>query len=307
MTTTAPACQSCTKPMPTGDNAPVCPGCWDTVERQLGDITALVDDLETTLARQARTELDNTGLRPADPEPDDDHDGLGVHEQALTYDAKAADALRDLHTGLWHWVKLVLDDDPAWQPIPREGPLEEAGHPLPAWQRRLPGPGIVPLSAVLLGSSEWLRRHEDALDFTTELEDLTRDARRAVDLAPDRWYAGTCGHVDDDHPDVPPCAEKLYPIAGKTHHRCTVCGTTHDVVKRRDQMLDRASELLLNLTELQRAVALTGRETVTRKQLEGWVRRGKLVRAGNDGPTALYRVGDVQALIRTTETTGATT
>lgn len=251
----------CDNPMPTGDNSTACPRCWARFDYTLGDIPALIVDLETTITRQSVVGGRNGGRGTETP---------------LPFHQAASDALRLLTGALWPWV--------------REGIEEHRDRiALPAGLNA----DAVTLSRTLLRLHGWLVVHPDGVAAIDEITYAVSQCRRVIDLAPDRWYCGICSAEMEGAR----CTEELYVIAGHHEVKCPTCGTTHDVVERRDAMLDAAEDQLLTLSEMTRALALTGRETVSRKQLEGWVRRGRLVRSGNDGATALYRVSDVRDIL----------
>lgn len=282
----------CGHPMPTGDNSTACPGCWNRFEQQVAEIPALIDDLETAITRQARIALDATRVgAPQDDDHEDDIDpkrdmpGLRalrapapvvtVAHSALPYGSGASDAMRLLHATMWPWVREALEAHPTTY---------------------LPDPSTIGLSRALLRLRGWLQGHPDGAAAIEEIRYAVGKCTQAIDLGPDRWYCGVCSHDEDGEL----CTEELYVHAGRHEVTCRVCGTTHDVADRRTAMLDAAEDTLLTLSEMTRALALTGAATVTRKQLEGWVRRGRLVRSGNDGPTALYRVSDVRDILAAT-------
>lgn len=276
--------------MPVGDNSTACPTCWDAFERMVGEIPALVDDLETAIARQARISL-VTGYR-ATPEPEDERDddvdpkralpGLrALRAPAMTvtvaaspapFHIGAAEALRLLHATMWPWVREALEMHP---------------------DVYLPDPSTIGLSRALLRICGWLQGHPDGSSAIDGVSFAVSACRRVIDLAPDRWYVGPCnGELEGIV-----CGEQLYVTVGRGSITCSTCGTEHDVAERRTAMLEAADEMLLTLSDLTRAINMTGGTTVSRKQLEGWVRRGRLVRSGNDGPVALYRVSDARGLV----------
>ena len=286
------AVDGCDRPMPTGDNSTACPTCWTRFERTIAEIPALVDDLNTAIARQARIALDaGYTLRPPDDGSDDDIDpkrnlpGLRalrppaatvtVARSAVPYGIAASDAMRLLHATMWPWVREALEAHPTTY---------------------LPDPSTIGLSRALLRLCGWLQVHPDGASAIDEIQYAVKEALRSIDLGPDRWYCGVCSHDEDGVI----CTEELYVHAGRHEVTCRTCGMTHDVAARRTAMLDAAEDTLLTLSEMTRALALTGAETVTRKQLEGWVRRGRLVRSGNAGAIALYRVSDVRDILAST-------
>jgi len=252
------AVTGCGQPMPSGDNSTACPDCWARHAARVARIPALVDDLQTALARQ-------TALGSSD--------GRRSPEVPLPYSVAASDALRLLHGTLWPWVKEGLDAHPD-QPTPR--------------------PGTVGFAACLAELHGWLQGHPDGHDAVDEVAYAVGQATRAVDRAPDRVYAGTCDSRDQAGEA---CGTELYAVEGQPMVTCPKCEWERDVAAWRYARLEDAADQLLTLSELTRAIAETSRETISRKRLEKWVERGRLVRAGNVGSVATYRVGDVLDII----------
>lgn len=289
---------SCGNPMPTGDNSTACPRCWTRLERDLAQMPALVADLNTTITRQDRVETYRPGGNRSVVERED-HDGLGVQEQPNPFHETASDALTLLRTTLWGWVKAGLEIHPQ---------LHLRHH----------HDDVTMLAIAALALLGWMKTQDDGFEAIDEIGYAVRQARRAIDRAPERHYAGICSarqggcpgptececgcHDGHRNPCSIPggcglggidCTEELYAIGSSPTARCHTCGTEHDLAARRKVMLEASAETLLTLSEMTSAVSLGRADMVSRKQLEGWVRRGRLVRSGNEGAVPLYRVGDV--------------
>jgi hypothetical protein len=245
--------------MPTGDNSTACPDCWSKLDQNLGEIPSLEVELDTTMARQTASGTNN-GPRSA--------------ERPLPYNVAASDAIRLLHATLWPWVKEGLDTHP---------------------HTPLPYPSTTGMAVALMHLHGWLITHPEGFQAIEEICYACTQARQAIDRAPDRTYAGTCDTVDAA--TQTPCAEELYAIDGHTTVICPSCSWERDVKQWRYARLEEASDQLLTLSEMTRAVAETQSETIDRKRLENWVRRGRLIRAGHIGAVATYRVGDVLDLL----------
>ena len=248
-------CARCAKPLADADNSTACPACWTRLERDLGDIPALVADLETTLARQTAA-----GQRS----------GPRSSETPLPYSVAASDAMRLLHSTLWPWVREGLEAHPTT--------------PLPA-------PSTVGLAVAMLNLHGWLITQDDGYVAIDEIGYACSQARHAIDRAPDQTYAGRCDSRDAT--TMVECGTELYALDGQATVVCPVCSWERDVQAWRYAQLEAAADQLLTLSDMTRAIGETGSETVSRKRIEGWVRRGRLIRAGNVGAVATYRVGDV--------------
>jgi hypothetical protein len=188
--------------------------------------------------------------------------GSRSNERPLPYSIVASDALRLLHVTIWPWVKEGLEAHPDLY-----GNVHTTRE----------------LAHTLLALHGWLVTHPEGNEVVEELCFIVEDvARPAIDRAPDKAYAGQCQ-----------CGEELYVLVGQTGVLCPVCGSLRDVMAWRRTQLEAAADRLLTVAEMTRAIAETGGETVSRKRIEGWIRRGRLLRTDHDRGIALYRVGDV--------------
>lgn len=115
---------------------------------------------------------------------------------------------------------------------------------------------------------------------------LAHACERAIDRPGERVYVGPC---DEDGRD-------LYAYPDQDTVKCR-CGKTFDVWSRRLEMLEAAEERLLPAVDVSRALTTLGVE-VTPERIRQWQTRGKLHPVpGPWGGRAMYRVGDVRALL----------
>jgi hypothetical protein len=253
------------------DAAHLCSNCTGLLERMLAEVPSLAEDLEMTRARQSRTGGRSIG-------------GGHSSERPLPWSEHAAEAAGLLRSTLVSWAQVVV---------------EERGVAVPRDTLR----GV---SSFLLRHLEWLRHHPDAAELVDEVRFAVRQARQAVDRAPDRWYAGRCGHVDLEAqveaivmsgPAPVPCAEELYVREGADTVQCRTCSTEHDVERRRAALSRRVEDQLASARELTTAVSNLARP-ISMNTIRSWVKRKRLVERGqtSDG-VALYRVGDVLDLL----------
>jgi hypothetical protein len=162
---TTPVCRvtGCDHPV---TDAWVCQHCAHQLERALGDIPAVVHQLNLTLAKQTRYA---------------DRNERGSSEQPLPMDPLASAATSDLRHHLCNWVTIVA---------------ETRGLPLPAAAIYHPGgePGMDTLSRWMLHHVEWLRHHEHGHVAVEELTGDMRTARRVIDVPANRttFPVGPC-------------------------------------------------------------------------------------------------------------------
>lgn len=175
---------------PAADGIEWCRGCLHRIERDLGDLPALAEDLEQTMARVSGARL---GRRRGG-------------ETALPYAERAADALHQMRSYLAGWCRL-LDD--------------ELGRPLPA-------DTIVGMAAHLQRWLGDLARHPAAAEFADELMDVYGRATVAIDLPRDRTRVtvGPCPETCDDGTRCPGEVVARFPRddAERPSMRCGACG-----------------------------------------------------------------------------------
>lgn len=139
-------CDVCTAPV--GD-ARVCTRCLRDVCRCLGDMPWLSEQLDLVITRQ-----DNIGPQSV---------GRSA-ETRVPFHVKAGAIRDELRNILVCWCRLYADET----------------------DDDLPADTIPAMSAYLLPRAEWLRHHDAAYDFATEIPDITKKATRIIDLATDR-------------------------------------------------------------------------------------------------------------------------
>lgn len=262
-TTTTPTC-GCGRPVK--DMAVLCQGCTDRLARDLGDIGALAEEVETTRLRQSRTGGASSGVlsRP--------------YERPLPFHVKAAETAELLRSTVVAWVRVVLD--------------ERGG--------RMPADDMAALAGFLLGQLEWLRHHPAAAEVADEISHVTGAARRVIDSAPSRVYVGPCD-PEGAHGEEP-CPVDLYARQGRAEVTCA-CGLTWNVQDRREFMLEAVGDRLVTAADLSRFLTMYG-EPLTAERIRQWASRRKgdappaLVAHGLDAagrPT--YRVSEVVELV----------
>lgn len=203
-------CQGCDAETTTGY---LCPPCRGRLEWLLAEVDATMDDLDTTLTRQARTGTIGAGGRSA--------------ETPLAYHAGASDEARALRDLLKDQTSYVLEK------LADEGRM--VAPPMPATAQRL--------ASFLLTHLDWVAAHDIAGDNLRELDAAIKACRRVIDLAPDLVTLGVCGG-DDGACDAP-----LRAVKGRPTTRCKVCGAEWDVEERRAELLAQANDVQVTAVE----------------------------------------------------------
>jgi hypothetical protein len=255
---------------------------------------ALVEELDTTISRQARVYLESSGRSRLDDEEPAEVDPRGllpglqglrpqpttetIATKPLPFDTGASDALELLYATLWPWVREGIESHP-------DTPFNVS-------------PGVVGLSRALLRLHGWLQGHPDGQLAIEEVAFAVKGATRAIDSDPSRVCLGRCGYTDDE--DVT-CDEWLYAVRGSMLARCTTCTAEYDVEARQSGLLDLARDRLVTTTEACAAVRTYGElgANITREQIRQWKSRGRIttrghtLEPGSAKPVDLWLLGDV--------------
>jgi hypothetical protein len=157
---------------PTGTDRFLCGDCSDHYAQALGSVPGLVDDLEVTLAKQAR--FTDTALVP-------------VHNTGLPYDQAASDSLHRLRAELVSLVRLCVDDR-----------VRSSDY-----RDRWPADTPASMSRWLLWRVDGVAVMDWAADAMVLVE-VVAQALLIVDRPPDLAYAGPCDcgrdlYVDPGH------------------------------------------------------------------------------------------------------------
>lgn len=261
-------------------DAYVCQACALDLERALGDVRWLNDQLDVVLTRQT-----------AKPE----RVGGTSTEQALPYDPRATEARWVLANTVTTWARVVEEEhNEANPPI---GPTHAVCHDRSCAQIRGVHPpnigGIGILAAWLSSYAGWLRTHAAGADAVEEVLSCVGAARRLVDVRPERWYAGPC-----EGPEGERCGHDLYARPNAAHVTCPACGSRWETQARRDALLKAAWDHLGTASEVSALCRAMLGQLVTVDMIRGYVRRGVIAAHGSGldrrgRMVALYRIGDV--------------
>lgn len=277
----------CTRP--SGDLF-VCSYDMDDLEVALGNVPALLQDLEVMLTRQHRLPRRDVERKRVEHTRWDSviatHDFEGNDQGKLLanrgynrvpYVPKAGDVAAELGTAVASAVKALCE------------------------HRDLALPSVD-----TVGASRWLLVNLQAValdpaggDIVAEIRGAANKAMRTIDRPEDaeRVYIGICANEK--------CQAAMYADPERPEHRCTTCGEVYEVQERLEGIRERLLESLMSLNEI---VARSEQDQkmfggkLTRKQLDGWVRRRRLVQAGTKREAgkrdeALYRAGDVLSVV----------
>lgn len=241
-----------------------CQACENLLIHDLDAIPGLAEDLDLTETRQTRIGAPSGGGNGGA--------GLAWDERAR----KAHDHLRHVLAG---WIaELRRDPDLA------DGPRDETAS-MARW---------------LNHHRRHLLRHPAMDEALGQIRQAVRQARWAIDLPAETWFAGPCNTpLRDEHGAETEeiCTADLNARHGATTLHCRACGSPHEIDYRYAYVMEQARDRLGTATEIARALSGFG-ENVHASTIRWWAHAGRLTAKGVDRlgkPT--YRIGDVIRLI----------
>jgi hypothetical protein len=320
---TEPLCTACVE-RPAHEGY-LCEQCTRTLEKILAELPAQLDELQTTINRQA-----NAGRR-------DNGSHTKAASQPLPIDLRAGHLLDMARNGLSTWIRHLcesrgiteipnLHERAVTTRVAVIGPV----HPACLHEscrdfriERTPAVTTAGLAVWLTANIEAIRQDELAGEMYAAMVQLQRALNQAVDNHGKR-YAGLCTELVTVAVDVTPgpvavvvpelvdqpqvCNQPLYTRPGAKVIRCSArddetgellgCGKEYRASERMRWALEQSEELLESAQFIAHALTDAGYH-VTAGQIRGMDKRGRLFAWREDGEgKPLYRVGDVVDLLR---------
>jgi hypothetical protein len=239
----------------------LCHACTTALERELGDVAAIVAELDISLSKQAR--IGNAG-------------SPGLARERTPINVGTVDPRWILDNVLGTWARDIMGEpDARWSPafVPSRSPAITA-------------------SRVMLSNASLIRRHPAVTELVDEITDAIAQARRAVDRPADRVYLGQC-YVETPDPDGKQvtCLAELYASPTASEVQCKVCGAEHPVGERRAWLLQRAADMIVTVKEASSYLGEIGGIKVSQSSIRGYLHRGRL--AYRPGVENGIRLGDL--------------
>jgi hypothetical protein len=258
MSATCPSCYA------RQDAGLLCSACCDRLERDLGDVPAIVAELDITLSRQARI---GTASGPG-----------GLARERTPINWSSSDPRWVLGNVLGTWARDVSGE--TWRPTQAEAMVR--------------GGATRSAARFLLSEVPLIRRHPAVEELVDQVTDAIHLARRTVDRPADRQYLGTCRmETPDEEGRLVTCLEEVWARRGASEVRCESCGITHGVVERRAWLLDQSRDMLFTVKEAAQMMGDVGGIRVTEASIRGYLHRGKIgYRTGT-----MIRLGDLLAVV----------
>ena len=256
-----PTCPQCARPI--HDTAYICTACAGALQDALGDVVKVAGDITLTVARLDRVQ--RHGGTPVEMGDDGWHRGKGaLFPTPLIVNLSAARSHDAAAGELTTWARHVVEERGA-----RPGP----GHPLAA------------CALFLAGQVDWLRHQPEAGEAFTALTAACRTIVSIVDRPADRTVVGRC-----------PCGTYLYARQGADNVACTGCGTSYDVASSRDDLRRELEDRLMTAGQIATMAAhlgLTNSRETTRKLINKWAERSRIVAHGRIDGDPTYLFGEV--------------
>jgi hypothetical protein len=233
------------------------------LERDLGDVAAIVAELDVSLSKMARIGTPSKG---------------GLARERMPYNQGASIAAGALENTLTTWVRDLTSDQ--WRPgLGHNASTAAAAHMLM----------LIPE----------IRRHPAVDELVDQVADAVRQARHAVDRPADRQYLGQClvPSPDEEGREVT-CLADVYAKPTASQAKC-ICGVTHDVTERRDWLLRQAGDRLFSVKEAAQLVGSYGDLRITESTIRNYVSTGQLGYHGKVAGSSVIRLGDLLEVIAT--------
>jgi hypothetical protein len=257
----------------------ICDDCTEVLDRALGDVTWVSEELDVSMTRQRSA--------PIVPGAPSASHGLPWHE-------KAAEATRNLRAILVLWVRLCDEEHVGIGPS------------------ALPADNLPAIAAWLLHRVPGLARHDAAADALDEITNAVAECERVVFWKrKSRIYLGTCGQRVEDNDGatlLESCTGEVYAEEGASVGVCDLCAQGVTVVIRQGELNRQLDDRLCTAAELARLAVILGldapRDSV-RKKIHYWHRHKRIVQRGTlteqvkgenvEVPT--FRYGEVRVML----------
>lgn len=195
-------------------------------------------------------------------------------ETPLPYDPRVSRVLAPVRNALTTWARLTHDEHPEHDKPPTD---------------------LADLATWLGDHAEWQATQPWGPDAFNDYTSCRESLRWLFDNPPETIALGACG---GDLEDDTRCGVILSAPLDAAQHTCPRCGTTHDVAKRRTNLVNAAGDLLVTVKEASRLLRMSGRD-IDSRTLHGLIRtigidvRGESKPPGGTRPSATYRLGSL--------------
>jgi hypothetical protein len=244
--------EHCGRPRP--EYAFICASCAGQLRQDLGDIPALLDDLDITLSRQDVLLGKSPSRSSVVPMP---------------FKPATSETRWVLVNTVTTWVRLLHEETAAKSALPTD---------------------VRGCARWLLGYVRSVAMHPDAGEAADEIRSAVSDAYRAIDYVVDsRAYLGYCGDVAGRRG----CRGKVYARPSAAVGTCDTCSEEYDVRSRRALMLRAMSNQKITAADIATMLQGLGIE-ISVQEIQNVGRTGRIKAVSKDAHgKRSYLVGDV--------------
>ena len=139
-----------------------------------------------------------------------------------------------------------------------------------------------------------IRKHPQAAEIVTGIGRVVKDAYRTIDRMQDRQYLGQCLAEEDGAV----CHAELWVRPGAHQMKCTQCETVIDVLARREDLLDKAEDMIVTPKEASSYVGEVGGIEVGQQRIRNYVDRKRIARRPSPDGQMRLRLGDLLEVLR---------
>lgn len=269
-------CPSCGQRQPDGL---LCKKCTEWLRNDLQELPGLMRNLRLTYSRQSRH--GNSGGRRTK-----------ASEGPLPWNNKAAKVHDEAVNMIGTWIRALEIGDLEWR---IDGCSCMPYRACRGYRMHYLRPNMTAWCRWLLARINRVRGHEGVAEFALDVKDVIKKIRRAIDLPPDRVFAGQC--------DV--CGGELYAKKGAAEVACRKCAEVagpddgvpiYDVEDRRKWLQETVRSRLATAQEILAAVPSLYGVEINSNTFKSWVTRGRLEARGVRDGQALYSIDAVLSL-----------
>lgn len=264
---------------PARDNATLCDHCKAELEVALGNVPAIVEELDISITGQRSTPIVS---------------GSPSATRGLPWHEMAAEAMRELRSILVLWTRLCDEEHVG------SGPTN------------LPADNLPAISRWLLHKVEGLARHDAGQEALDEITSAMAECERVIFWKrKSRTYLGPCGQRVEGEDGVvlmESCTGEVYAEEGAQVGECDDCKQGVTVVIRQAELNRRLDDRLCTAAELARLSTILGLDAprdVVRKKIHYWHRHKRIAARGTvdervggsvaEAPT--FRYGEVRMML----------
>lgn len=200
--------------------------------------------------------------------------GPASAEARMPWNQRAGEARRRLRQTLVTWVRHCIEDG------------VRSSDPSTDW----PADTLVAMSRWLMWRVDGLGLNDLGPDAVEEITNAVAQCWRVIDRPAERTYHGPCV-----------CGRDLYAKPGAKTIACPACEVEHIIVDLEQRNRGLIEARLWTLDELMTALGRFGFR-VSRKRVQEWIYRSRLVDHGNRGAQPVYALADALELAGQWET-----